>query len=131
MSERPAIIQVDEDVLTGNGDGHVRVVITLSWEGEQHAGVAEGDAAPESRPRIAGEATLRAVEEAAEGRLRLSLSAVATAGIGPARIALAHVRVDGLDGDFVGNAVLGSNDPTLASVKAVLDALNRPLGRLL
>ena len=51
-----------------------------------------------------------------------------TAEIGPAQIALAHVRVGGTGKSLVGNAVLGENDATLASVKAVLNAINRPLG---
>ena len=78
-------------------------------------------------PRLAGETTLRAVEKMLPDDVDLELLAVATADLGAAGIALAQVRL-GPDEVLVGNALLGTNDPTLAAAKAVMNALNRRLG---
>ena len=126
MNGRPAIVHLDES----SDGGSTRVRITLAWEDEHYSGEASGDG-EEDLARLAGEATLRAVEAVTSGALHLELQSVATTAIGPARIALAHVRIRGSGDDLVGNALLGENDPALASVKAVLDAINRPLGRVI
>ena len=104
------------------------VTISLALDDNAFDGVAIGDG--DHMPRLAGEATLRAVEKMLPDDVDLELLAVATADLGAARIAFAQVRL-GPDEVLVGNALLGTNDPTLAAAKAVMNALNRRLGTLL
>ena len=79
------------------------------------------------RPRLVGEATLRAVERVTEGRLVLDLTAVATTDLGDARIAMAQVRTGQSTDSLVGSAMIRENDPSKATARAVLDAINRKL----
>lgn len=127
MTSRPAILHLDE---SADGD-RARVVLTLIWDDEQYSGESAGNADPEQRPRLVGEATLRAIEAVAGGSIRLELEAVATAPLGPVRVAMAQVRMSGSNETLVGNAVVDEDDPSLAAVKAVLDAINRRLGAVL
>ena len=60
----------------------------------------------------------------------LELLAVATTTFGEIRIALAQVRLDH-DEVLVGTAMERDDGPSSAAVKAVLDALNRRLARIL
>ena len=92
---------------------------------------ASGTADLEGRPRLVGEAALRAVEAVTEGRLELELAALATAALGSARVAMAQIRVRSTGETLVGNCLVDQDDPSLAAVKAVMDALNRRLGTLL
>jgi hypothetical protein len=126
-SSRPAIHAIEQD-----SDGEdVRVTITLDCGDERHYGQAIGEADPPHRPRLAAEAALRAVEHLIGGNARLELLAVATAGLGQARIALAQIRADDTNDVLVGTAVIREDDPSLAAVRAVMDALNRRLEKLL
>ena len=127
MSERPAIVAIEEDA---DGDD-VRVTITLDWQEQRHYGTAVGRADPPHRPRLAAEAALQAVEHIGGDRIQTELMAVATVDIGEARVALAQVRL-GDDGEvLVGTALLADAGPSLAAVRAVMAALNRRLGRVL
>ncbi len=127
MSGRPAIVRLDESV----DGGDARVTVALEWGEDRYHGASEGDADPVLRPRLVGEATLRAVEAVASGELALSLEAVATTELGDTRIATAQIRIVGTDHLLVGSALLSESDPSLATVKAVLDAINRPLTKVL
>ena len=128
MTERPAIVAIEQDA---DGDD-VRVTITLDYGNRQHYGQAIGRADPPHRPRLAAEAALRAVEGLAGNTLDLELLAVATAALGEARIALAQVRLGGVgENILVGSALIREDDPSLAAVRAVMDALNRRLGAVL
>jgi hypothetical protein len=126
MQSRPAIIQIHETV-----EGQdARVTVTLAWEDEEFSGVAVGSADTVSRPRLVGEATLHAIEHAAHDAIQLDLTAVATQELGVARVALAQVDMIDVDERFVGSALIRDDDPSMATVRAVLDALNRRLGLL-
>jgi hypothetical protein len=127
VSERPAIVRIDERA----DDAEARVVITLGYQDEEYAGEATGPPAGEVRPRIVGEATLRAVESVTRGRIHLSLAAVATTGLGSIQVAMAQIEVGETHETMVGSALLGENDQTAATVRAVLDALNRRISTLL
>jgi ABC-type uncharacterized transport system permease subunit len=127
MSERPAIISVQQDEL---GD-QARVVVTLGWQDAQYSGEAVGDNNDIARTRLLGEATLRAVEQVADNRVALSLAAVATTDLGEAQIAMAQVMMEGMDQLMVGSALLRESDATRATVRAVLDAINRRLTQVL
>lgn len=127
MSNRPAIVQIDEHTT----DEEASVTISLSWQDEHFFGTATGAPDPEARARLVGEATLRAVEEVAEKRISLQLEAVATTELGATQIAMAQVLMDGVPVPLVGSALLEAHDPTAATVKAVLDAINRRLEQVL
>ncbi len=127
MRGRPAIVHLKEDV----HEDRARIIISLDWSEEIFDGVAAGSPDPASRPRLIGEATLRAIELVTAGKLELELAAIATSYLGDLRVAMAQVRLPATGQSFVGNAVLGENDPSLATVKAVLDAVNRQITRML
>jgi len=127
MKNRPAIVQIDEHTT----DDETNVTISLSWQDERFFGSATGSPDAASHARIVGEATLRAVEEVAEHRITLHLEAVATTGLGDTTIAMAQVLMDGVPVPLVGSALLAEYDATAATVKAVLDAINRRLAEVL
>jgi hypothetical protein len=110
MNNRPAIVQIDEHTT----DEEATVTISLSWQDEHFFGTATGSPDQASRARLVGEATLRAVEAVAEKR-----------------IAMAQVIMAGVPVPLVGSALLGEHDATTATVKAVLDAINRQLVQVL
>ncbi len=127
MSNRPAIVQIDEHTT----DEETTVTISLSWQDEHFFGTASGSPEGSSRARLVGEATLRAVEEVAEKRISLHLEAVATTEMGDTQIAMAQVLMDGVPVPLVGSALLTERDATAATVRAVLDAINRRLEQVL
>jgi hypothetical protein len=127
MSNRPAIVQIDEHTT----DAETTVTISLNWQDEHFFGSATGRPDETSHARLVGEATLRAVEAVAEGRISLQLEAVATTELGETQIAMAQVMMDGVPVPLVGSALLGEHDATTATVKAVLDAINRQLVQIL
>ena len=127
MTDRPAIVQIDEQIT----DEDATVTIYLSWRDEEFRGVSTGGPDPGSRARLVGEATLRAVEEVAENRISFQLEAVATTELGSTQIAMAQVLMDGVPVPLVGSALLSEHDATAATVRAVLDAINRRLEQVL
>lgn len=127
MSDRPVIVKIEESA----AEDHTKVVITLAWHDEQYRGEAVGLSDPTTRPRLVGEATLRAVENVAHGRITLRLGAVATTDLGPSQVAMAQVELVGDADPFVGSALLKDRDAAAATVRAVLDAINRRLERVL
>ncbi len=127
MPNRPAIVRIEE----ANENDHARVVITLVWQEDEYSGEAVGLSDPAIRPRLVGEATLRAVEGVTANRVSLRLGAIATTELGPSQVAMAQVELEGDSGSFVGSALLKNRDASAATVKAVLDAINRRLERVL
>ena len=127
MTTRPAIVDITE---SEQGD-QLRVAITLAWNDGHFTGEATGPAEGTYHPRLVGEATLRAIEEVTDHNLNLNLTAIATTPLGAAQVAMAQVKVNGLDEPLVGSALLGSNDESAATVKAVLDAINRRMSAVL
>lgn len=127
MTDRPAIVQIDEQIT----DEDATVTIYLSWRDDEYLGTATGAPDPTSRARLVGEATLRAVEDVAEHRVSFQLEAVATTELGTSQIAMAQVLMDGVPIPLVGSALLTEHDATAATVKAVLDAINRRLEQVL
>lgn len=123
MKLRPALAQFEEIT---EGD-ETRVKVILAWGEEMFEGSAVGSVATSARPRLVGEATLRAVEAISNGRLQLDLAAVATTDLGASRIAIAQVHSAAASGALVGSAVIHENSPEKATARAVLDAINRHL----
>ena len=125
--DRPAIVGID----SREEPDRTEVTIVLGYRDEEYRGEASGPPGPEAFPRIVGEATLRAVEQVAGGGVRLDLEAVATASLGEVQVAMAQVRLDGDEHRFIGSALIEGHDSAAATVKAVLDAINRQLERIL
>ena len=124
--QRPAIVGIDHDI---DGDD-AQVTVTLEWQTERFFGHSVGTAEDAYRARLAGEATLRAVEHLCAGEISLDLMAVARQELGPVSIALAQVRL-GSDEVMVGTAIIDEGDGEHAAVRAVMDAMNRRLGLIL
>ena len=61
----------------------------------------------------------------------VSLAAIATTPLGDAQVAMAQVALEGDEEPFVGSAILREHDDAGATVKAVLDAINRRLGAVI
>ena len=127
MNDRPAIVRIQGAEV----DGETAVTITLAWQDEEYHGEAVGPSDPGALPRIVGEATLRAVEQVTDGNIKLELAAIATTRLGEVQVAMAQVQMEGDDGRFVGSAILDEHDSAAATVRAVLDAINRRLERIL
>lgn len=127
IRQRPMLAMIDED---DSGD-EVRVTVALGWHDKAFEGEAIGSLDEAIRPRLVGEATLRAVEQVAEGRLVLDLTAVGTTSLGDSQVAMAQVRIDTAPDSLVGSALIREMDPSKATARAVLDAINRQLESVL
>ena len=88
---RPSILDIAE---TTKGN-HVELCVSLGWHGEVFRGASTGPLSLETRPRLVGEATLKALEQALNGDVALALSNIETIAIGPRTISIAG----GGDGD--------------------------------
>jgi len=123
--ERPVILGVHE-IPEG---ARTTVAVTLRWHGEEYAGTATGPAAPSARLRLVGEAALRAVERIVGDEV-LALDAVGAPAVGMRRVIVVVVVSTGPRGEeiTVGSA-LSQEDDSDCTVRAVLDALNRRIGR--
>ncbi len=127
VGDRPLLAMIDEDTKAEE----VRVTVVLGWQDRAFEGEAVGDPDPALRPRLVGEATLRAIERVSEGRLILDLTAVGTTDLGVAQVAMAQVHMDTIPDGLVGSALIRENDPAKATARAVLDAINRKLDSIL
>ena len=119
---RPSILDIAE---TTKGN-HVELCVSLGWHGEVFRGASTGPLSLETRPRLVGEATLKALEQALNGDVALALSNIETIAIGPRTISIAVVVMvtNGEERTLIGSAMVGT-DPAAAAVRAVLDGVNR------
>ncbi len=125
---RAALMRVDE---SPNGT-RTTIEVTLRHEDEEHVGSATGPAVISARHRLVGEATINAVEQTFPSMPPIALDAISITPVGQNNVVVAVVVSAGNRGSEninVGSAVV-LNDPDDASVKAVLNALNRRLGNL-
>jgi len=123
--ERPVILGVHE---TPEGN-RTTVAVTLRWHGEEYAGTATGPAAPSARLRLVGEAALRATEGTI-GDEALALDAVGASAVGMRRVIVVVVVSTGPRGEEIAvGSALSHGDDAECTVRAVLDALNRRIGR--
>ncbi len=127
--DRPIIA----DITRADEDAGAIVSITLDLAGTVHRGAAVGSSEPRERPRLVGEAALRAVESLSGDVVDLELLAIATAEVGDARVAVAQVRLEPFQEVLVGSALVRDEDAdgSWAAARAVMDALNRRLGAIL
>jgi hypothetical protein len=123
--DRPAILGVHE-IPEG---ARTTVAVTLRWHSEEYHGTATGPAAASARLRLVGEAALRAVERIV-GDEALALDAVGAPAVGMRRVIVVIVLSTGPRGEAVAvGSALSQGDDAEATVRAVLDALNRRIGR--
>jgi hypothetical protein len=125
---RAALMRIGE---SPNGT-RTTIEVTLRHEDEEHVGSATGPAVISARPRLVGEATINAIEQTFPAMPPIALDAISLTPVGQSNVVVAIVVSAGQRGTEdlnVGSAVVG-NDPDDASVKAVLNALNRRLGNL-
>ena len=125
--QRPLLAMIDED--DSGDEAHVTVV--LGWHDKTFEGEAVGALDEATRPRLVGEATLRAVEQVAQGRVVLDLTAVGTTRLGDSQVAMAQVRIGAAPDSFVGSALIYEPNSSKATARAVLDAINRQLESVL
>ncbi len=125
--ERIEIIDVAEKV---NGTG-AQVTVALGLGANQALGVSTGSAAQMVRGRLIGEATLNALSQMIPQGPAMALAALEIVTLSGRAIAIAQVvLVDaGQERVYVGSA-LATEDGRAASVRAVLDALNRVFPKL-
>ncbi|MBM3694624.1 MAG: hypothetical protein FJW79_01610 [Actinobacteria bacterium] len=123
--DRPAILGVHE-IPEG---ARTTVAVSLRWHGEEYSGTATGPAAASARLRLVGEAALRAVERIV-GDEALALDAVGAPAVGMRRVIVVVVLSTGSRGEAVAvGSALSQGDDAEATVRAVLDALNRRIVR--
>ena len=126
-SSRPALVGVREEP---NGT-RTTLKVTLRLDDEDRTGTAIGPAVASTRLRLIGEATIDAVEQTFEGVPPIALDAVAITNVGSQRVLVAIVVSAGEGGGehlTVGSAIATGDDGE-ATVRAVLDALNRRIER--
>jgi len=123
--ERPVILGVHE-IPEG---ARTTVAVTLRWHGEEYAGTATGPAAPSARLRLVGEAALVAIEHIVGDEV-LALDAVGAPAVGMRRVIVVVVVSTGPRGEEIAvGSALSQGDDADCTVRAVLDALNRRIGR--
>jgi hypothetical protein len=125
---RAALMRVGE---SPNGT-RTTIEVTLRFEDQEHVGTAKGPAVMSARHRLVGEATIDAIEQTFPTMPPIALDAISVTPVGNNEVVVAvvvsasHRGAEDLD---VGSAVV-AQDPDDATVKAVLNALNRRLSNL-
>ena len=111
---RPAFVEIQqvEDAAT----------VTLAWRGVPYMGSAGG-----TGQRAVGEATLDAVDQVTGGSVRAKLVAVAATDLGESTVAMAQAELEPDGQRLVGSALVKDGSLEVATVRAVLDAVNRTM----
>jgi hypothetical protein len=125
---RAALMRVGE---SPNGT-RTTIEVTLRFEDQEHVGIAKGPAVMSARHRLVGEATIDAIEQTFPTMPPIALDAISVTPVGNNEVVVAVVvsaSHRGAEDLNVGSAVV-VQDPDDATVKAVLNALNRRLSNL-
>lgn len=107
------------------------VKVHLEEQGLLYEGIASGPYASHNRLDLVGEAALRAVELFLRTDGMFLLEGVTVSSIGTHEVAVAAVAVPGREEETLCGSAVVRDDPREAVVRAVLDALNRPVSWLL
>lgn len=107
------------------------VKVHLEDQGLVYEGIASGPYARASRLDLIGEAALRAVELFLRTDGMFLLEGVAVNNVGTHDVAVAVVALPGREEETLCGSAVVRDDPREAVVRAVLDALNRPVSWLL
>jgi hypothetical protein len=127
FEERPFLGTIDQRL---EGD-RVTVTVTLGWAEAMYEGKAQGQSDTAQRARLVGEATLAAIESLTAGNAKFDLTAAGMSDLGPVKIALVQVRETGWSDYLIGSCLIREGDPAAATAKAVLDAVNRRISRVI
>lgn len=103
--------------------------ITLEWRGRIWHGEATGPIDRGHRQRLVGEAALDAVHRLFEPEVTLDLTGVAATDLGGMTMAVAQVELHPSGNRFAGSALVRDGSVEEATVRAVLDAMNRSIER--
>jgi len=125
---RPRVVAINIEVARRRA--HVRV--TLAYDSEERAGLAEGTVAVASRPRLVAAATLDAIQQFVPAAECLDLDSAQIVRVGPHDVAIVMLVVVTPPHEQIvsGSTIVRDNqDPSDAVVRAVLDATNRKLSR--
>ncbi len=126
--ERPALVSIREEP-EGN---RTTILVTLAWQNGDHVGRAGGPSAASARLRLVGEAALDALDNIFVNPPPLALDSIGTAAVGLRTVVIAVVvGVGGGSEELAVGSALSHGDEGEASVRAVLDALNRRMPALL
>ncbi|HXF81457.1 MAG TPA: hypothetical protein VNN19_01695 [bacterium] len=106
------------------------VKVQLEEQGLLYEGIASGPNARANRLELVGEATLRAVELFLRSEGMFLLEGVSTTTIGPHEVAVAVVALPAREEEILCGSAVVRDDPREAVVRAVLDAINRPVSWL-
>ncbi len=104
--------------------------VAVAWQpGSDFVGTAEGAGSPQGRLRCVAEATARALQRAAQNKVRLRVLAIkAVEGFGlDAVLVVVSFEALGLVERLVGSCLI-KEQPSRAACLAVLDATSRRLG---
>lgn len=125
--ERIEIIDVAEQVEGTTA----QVTVALGLGANQALGVGKGSSAQVVRSRLIGEAAINALTQMLPGGPALALASLELVQLGGRTVAVSQVALvsGGQEQIFVGSA-LAEDDSRMASVRSVLDAINRVFPKL-
>lgn len=109
---------------------NAEVKVQLEHEGLTYEGGASGPNASSHRLELIGTATLRAVETFMRAQGLFLLEGANVVAVGPHQIATVAVSWLGPAEELLSGSAVVREDPREAVVRAVLDAVNRPIGWL-
>ncbi len=110
-----------------NGALETTAEITLEFRGRVWHGSATGPGDRDHRQRLVGEAALNAVHNLCDPDITLDLAGVAATDIGGMTMAVAQVELHPSGDRYSGSALVKDGSIDDATVRAVLDAMNRTL----
>ena len=110
--------------------GGAQAAVELEWGGRTVRGEVEGESGYAVELRLAAMATLSALAEVINGRVKFQMVGIKPFRAFDADVVVALVRSD-VDGKSLIGAALASDDPYRAASVAVLNATNRVLGNYL
>lgn len=110
--------------------GRAMARVELEWAGEVHVGELEGETGHAPELRLTSLATLSALDQVLEGRVRFHLVGIKPLRAFDADVVVALLKSD-VDGRSLIGAALAADDPNRAACVAVLNATNRILGNYL
>lgn len=106
------------------------VKVHLEDQGLLYEGIASGPHASRNRLELVAEATLRALELFLRTEGLFILEGVSTMTVGTREVAVAVVSLSSREEETLAGSSLVRDDPREAVVRAVLDAVNRPVSWL-
>jgi hypothetical protein len=111
--------------------GRVAVAVSLGHDGEVATG--QVDRSEAEAPRVAAEAALEALRQIAPDRTRWALKATAVTAVPAGRAVIVDVVLETEDREehLIGSALSPSAPLEEAAARAVVDAVDRRLGRLI